>query len=67
MCMSACIKAKVLDIYFGAPHEPHLDPYLPAQQVAAASRETIHLYPDILREGCIQQIAEARKQQPPTD
>jgi tRNA(adenine34) deaminase len=67
MCMSACIKAKVLHIYFGAPHESHLDPYLPAQQVAAASREEIHLYPDVLKESCVQQIAEARKHQPPTD
>ena len=67
MCMSVCIKAKIRHIYFGAPHEPHLDPYLPAAEVASRAKETITLYPRILKESCIQQIAEARQHTPPTD
>jgi tRNA(Arg) A34 adenosine deaminase TadA len=67
MCMSASIKAGIRHIYYGAPHEPHLDPYLPAADVVKRAKEPIFLYPDILREECIRQIAEARKITPPTD
>ena len=67
MCMSACIKAKIHYLYFGAPHEPHLDPYLPAAEVVQRAKEMIYLYPGILKESCARQIAEARKLSPPTD
>jgi tRNA(Arg) A34 adenosine deaminase TadA len=67
MCMSASIKAGIRHVYFGAPHEPHLDPYLPAADVAQRAKDPIFLYPDILKEECVRQIAEGRKITPPTD
>ena len=67
MCMSASIKAGIRHVYFGAPHEPHLDPYLPAHEVVQRAKEPVFLYPHILREECIRQIAEGRKITPPAD
>ncbi len=67
MCMSAIIKAGIRHVYYGAPHESHLDPYLPAADVAAKAKEPIHLHPGILAESCAQQIAEARAVKPPLD
>jgi tRNA(Arg) A34 adenosine deaminase TadA len=67
MCMSATIKAGIRHIYYGAPHEPHLDPYLPAADVVQCAGEPIYLYTDILNDECVRQIAEARKSTPPPD
>jgi hypothetical protein len=65
--MSALIKAGIRHIYYCAPHEPHLDPYLPAADVVQRAKEPVFLYPDILRAECVRQIAEARKITPPAD
>jgi len=67
MCMSAIIKAGIRDVYYGAPHESHLNPYLPAAEVAARSKEPVNLHPGILAEDCARQIAEARAARPPVD
>ncbi|MCC6905124.1 MAG: nucleoside deaminase [Anaerolineae bacterium] len=60
MCLSAAIKAHITRFYFGAPAEGHMDPWLPAEEVAARSSLKIELHGGILAEECRAQIAAAR-------
>lgn len=67
MCLSACIKAGIRHYYYGALPEPHMDPWLPPEDVAARSTRDIVLYPGILADECRSQIAAARASAPPPD
>ena len=60
MCMSAAIKARVFRVYFGAPHEPFMDPDLSALDVAKHARERIHVEGGILGAECRAQISRGR-------
>jgi tRNA(Arg) A34 adenosine deaminase TadA len=61
MCMSGAIKARVTNFYFGAPHEPSMDPDLPAQDVASRAKNEVHLEGGILQEACEAQIRNGRE------
>jgi tRNA(Arg) A34 adenosine deaminase TadA len=67
MCMSALVKARVAAVHFGAPHEPHMDPDLPAAEVVRRSRHLVELRGGILAGECRAQIAAARRHGPPVD
>lgn len=60
MCLSAIVKAQIAELVYGAPHEPHLDPYLPAADVLARTRRPPHVTGGILADECAAQIAAAR-------
>jgi hypothetical protein len=61
MCLSACIKADILRIQYGAPHEPGIDPDLSAARVAESSLRPVVLIGDILAAECAAQIRQARQ------
>ena len=61
MCMSGAIKARITNFYFGAPHEPSMDPELPAEDVASRAKNQIHLEGGILQEACKEQIKSGRE------
>ncbi len=60
MCFSAAIKAGILRYVFGAPSEPHMDPYLTVEAVARHSRNALEITYGVLEIECVRQIAEAR-------
>ena len=61
MCMSAAIKAQIAHFYFGALHEPSMDPELSAQDVASRAKNKIRLEGSILQESCETQIKGGRE------
>ena len=60
MCLSAMVKARVAAITFGAPHEPHIDPPIAAEEIVRRSRHHIELLGGVLAAECAAQIAAAR-------
>ena len=67
MCLSAMVKSGVAAIHFGAPHEPHIDPPIPAAEIVTRSRHRIELHGAILADECAAQIAAARTASPAVD
>ena len=67
MCASALVTARVSGIHFGAPHEPHMDPPLGAEEIVRRSRHRVELSGGILAEACVAQIAAARSGALPVD
>lgn len=67
MCLSALVKSGVAAIHFGAPHEPHIDPPLPAAEIVGRARHRIELRGGILADECVAQIAAARAAAPAPD
>jgi tRNA(adenine34) deaminase len=64
MCSSAIVKAHIAELVFGAPHEPHLDPYLPAAAVLSRAQRPPLITEGLLADECAAQIAEARAAAP---
>ena len=65
MCLSALVKSRVAAITYGAPHEPHIDPPLPAEEIVSRSHHRIELLRGgILADECAAQIANAREVNP---
>ena len=60
MCLSAMVKARVAAITFGAPHEPHIDPPIAAEEIVRRSRHHLELSGGVLAAECAAQIATAR-------
>jgi tRNA(adenine34) deaminase len=60
MCASAIVKAGIAELVYGAPHEPHLDPYLPVADVLARAAWPPRITALVLAEECAAQIAAAR-------
>ena len=60
MCLSALVKSRVAAIHFGAPHEPHIDPPLPAEEIVGRAHHRIELRGGILAAECAAQIRAAR-------
>ena len=60
MCLSALVKSRVATILYGAPHEPHIDPAIAADEIVRRSRHRVELIGGILAERCAVQIAAAR-------
>jgi tRNA(adenine34) deaminase len=67
MCMSAIVKAGIAEVTYGAPHEPHLDPYLPAADVLARAAHPPRVRPGVLAAEAAAQIARARAGTRPVD
>ncbi len=67
MCLSAIIKAGLTELVYGAPHEAHLDPYLPAADVLARATIPPKVTGGILAEACAAQIRAARDVTAPVD
>jgi tRNA(adenine34) deaminase len=61
MCFSAAIKAGIRDYYVGAPSEPHMDPYVTMDEIAAKSQRPLNITSNVLEEECARQIREARE------
>jgi tRNA(adenine34) deaminase len=69
MCASAIVKAGIAELVYGAPHEPHLDPYLPVTEVLARAAWPPEITTGVLAEECAAQVAAARSvvDRPPVD
>ena len=63
MCFSAAIKTGIRQYVFGAPSEPHMDPYLTVETVARHSHNALEITYGVLESDCVQQIAQTRKSQ----
>lgn len=63
MCFSAAIKAGIRRYVFGAPSEPHMDPYLTVEALARHSQHALDITYGVLEAECVRQIAEARNSQ----
>jgi len=63
MCMSAAIKAGFRHFIFGAPSEPHMEPFLTVSDVLKFCRTKMDVTFGVLEEECRRQIAETRKSQ----
>ena len=60
MCLSAMVKARVAAITFGAPHEPHIDPPIAAEEIVGRAHHRIELRAGVLADECAAQIRAAR-------
>jgi tRNA(adenine34) deaminase len=60
MCASAAIKAGITRFYYGAPHEPGMDPWLPMDEVVSRAVRPIELHGPILGDACAAQIQAGR-------
>lgn len=60
MCLSAIVKAGIGELVYGAPHEPHLDPYLPAADVLARTARPPTVIGGILADEAAARIRAAR-------
>lgn len=67
MCLSAIVKAGIVRLIYGAPHEPHLDPYLPAVDVLARTAQPLTVVAGVLADACAEQIRAARQRSRPVD
>lgn len=63
MCFSAAIKTGIRTFIFGAPSEPHMDPYLTVTEVAHHSLSQLDITYGVLMDECVQQIKEIRERQ----
>jgi tRNA(adenine34) deaminase len=63
MCFSAAIKAGIRHYVFGAPSEPHMDPYLTVSEVQKYCHQPLVLTTGVLADQCRAQIQEARRAQ----
>ncbi len=63
MCMSAAIKAGFRHFIFGAPSEPHMEPFLTVSDVLKFCRVKMDVTFGVLEEECRRQIAGTRKMQ----
>jgi tRNA(Arg) A34 adenosine deaminase TadA len=63
MCFSAAIKTGIRTFIFGAPSEPHMDPYLTVTEVAHHSLSRLDITYGVLQEECVKQIREIRERQ----
>ncbi len=60
MCLSALVKSRVAALHFGTPHEPHIDPPIPAEEIVGRAHHRIELHGGILAAECAAQIRAAR-------
>jgi tRNA(adenine34) deaminase len=63
MCFSAAIKAGIVHYIFGAPSEPHMEPFLTVIDVVKFCRVSLDISRGVLGEECTHQIAEIRSDQ----
>ena len=63
MCFSAAIKAGIQHYIFGAPSEPHMEPYLTVSEVQKYCRQPLNVTTGVLADQCREQILAARREQ----
>ncbi len=63
MCMSAAIKAGIVHYIFGAPSEPHMEPYLTVSDILNYCQAKLDVSFGVLAEECRRQIAQVRDEQ----
>lgn len=63
MCFSAAIKTGIVHYIFGAPSEPHMEPFLTVADVVKYCRTKLDITYGILEKECKRQIAEVRANQ----
>lgn len=63
MCFSAAIKSGIVHYIFGAPSEPHMEPFLTVADVAKFCRGSLDISRGVLEKECVHQIAEIRSDQ----
>lgn len=63
MCFSAAIKAGITHFVFGAPSEPHMEPFLTVANVVSYCRTELDITYGILEQECRYQIADIRAYQ----
>ena len=63
MCMSAAIKAGFKHFVFGAPSEPHMEPYLTVSEVLKYCRDTLDVTFGVLEDQCRAHIQDVRRAQ----
>ena len=63
MCMSAAIKAGFIHYIFGAPSEPHMEPYLTVADMLKFCRVKLDISLGVMAAECQQQIARIREEQ----
>ena len=63
MCMSAAIKAGITRYIFGAPSEPHMEPFLTVSDVVKFCRVQLDISFGVLAAECKQQITQIREGQ----
>lgn len=63
MCFSAAIKAGIQRYIFGAPSEPHMDPFLTVAEVQKYSHQPLDVTTGVLAEECRQHIQQTRRAQ----
>ena len=63
MCFSAAIKCGIVHYVFGAPSEPHMEPYLTVTDVLKYCRNPLDITHGILAKECREQIKRVREEQ----
>ncbi len=63
MCMSAAIKAGIWHFVFGAPSEPHMEPYLTVSDIIKFCRRDLNVTFGVKEEECRKQINKIREEQ----
>ena len=63
MCFSATIKAGIQHYVFGAPSEPHMEPYLTVSDILKYCRQPLDITFGILADECRAQIKDTREKQ----
>lgn len=61
MCMTAAIKARITQFYYGAPSEADMDPSLTMEEVAATAKNQLTITGRILAEECQAQLIRGRE------
>lgn len=61
MCMTAAIKAKITQFYYGAPSEGGMDPSLTMEEIAATAKNQLSITGGILAKECQAQIIRGRE------
>jgi tRNA(adenine34) deaminase len=62
MCVVAAL-SHITDYYYGAPPEPHMDPWLPVESIVSKSKKPFTIHGPILEDACAAQIARGRATQ----
>lgn len=64
MCMSASIKAKIVNYIFGTNSEPNMNPNVTIYDIEEKTKQSLNIITGIMAEECKKQIDEARKNKP---
>ncbi|MFW5719554.1 MAG: nucleoside deaminase [Candidatus Dojkabacteria bacterium] len=63
MCLSAIIKAKITEVYYGIPAESDSNPNINAEFIKSRCLTELHLHAGIMQDIFMEQLRRARKQE----